>query len=347
MDSIISIILGVVLPAILYGIFEFIKSIINDKLSPERFESLISKFGRSIFLKDNYIPDSKIKFGIDGYDYIDHDSRYADDLIIVECNDEQLVYNVKEEFKKNCETIPKLRKIKDFLLLNGYEECYVYAVVDKEIEEIIKTTSNIEEWILEDIVISREDTSDRKEASTIRMSLMKSDSITRRLIDKLYDIFKNEEAFRLSLKGSINNVHNRDISLQDLSCFITSVYVKGFILDRNKTYLKGEDLIFSYIHRVSGVVIADKDSYTGADLGKRALEKTDVIIYDCRAFTDIALSYTEGVHLDLLQTVIVEKCMGNNQYSVEEMLKSELTNHEEYAYLYLWSIIKKIENKCL
>lgn len=70
-------------------------------------------------LKRGYINKDNVKFGIDHHDYFDHDDGgYIDDLITIRLDKTLYEYNFEEEFSQNCQRIPKLKLIKEYININ-------------------------------------------------------------------------------------------------------------------------------------------------------------------------------------------------------------------------------------
>ena len=96
--------------------FSYVTWRLTEKLNP-RF--LWKDYKRRQNLKRGYINKDNVKFRIDHHDYFDHDDGgYIDDLITIRLDKTLYEYNFEEEFSQNCQRIPKLKLIKEYININ-------------------------------------------------------------------------------------------------------------------------------------------------------------------------------------------------------------------------------------
>mgnify|MGYP001517773350 CR=1 FL=1 len=172
--------------------FSYVTWRLTEKLNP-RF--LWKDYKRRQNLKRGYINKDNVKFGIDHHDYFDHDDGgYIDDLITIRLDKTLYEYNFEEEFSQNCQRIPKLELIKEYININ-FPEINLDEVVRTVIVPGVLRNSGGNIYVVNDIRKSRKDyingrnSVKRLEASVFELDLVR---MTKK-VNKEYQLFYNKK----------------------------------------------------------------------------------------------------------------------------------------------------------
>ncbi len=332
-------------------------------------------FVRARKMKKTYIPNNDIVFGTASYDFFDHeDKAYLSELIkITILDEEEIKYNFQKSFSTNCKYHKKLQDIKSFIenssilteRLNGKN-------IDEIVHEIIERNDfNIDDdrttYIINNILKSRKDDLLRPEAGTLNIGMIKTNVATSNLIDSLYKYLYRispevmERHFKRNIQSDIEYKEHNDII-----CFMTSLTIQGFVVtkkDNNIQILTHNTNTYSYRIEIDASIIDTNTRLNGAAIKEIIIDHINKNFADTikdTKFTDIAISYKDGVHCEILSFLISTSItnprethlftvtsLNDNYCQFRDLIKKEEINDnkKEFAYLYLWSIIRKMKYK--
>lgn len=347
--------------------------VLTSYLSSSRFspDIVYRNLKRRWLLKNSYIERDKIVYGVPHYDFFDHESRaYLSNLISIECRDKKrYAYDFGMSFEDNCKVFPKMREIKSFI-------DYCPAFRDLNIDNVVKNVladricnDDREVMIIDRIFKSRKDEKSEMEAGTLRIEMIRTDSRTLSLIDEMYKFLSEQNLDALEMNFKANRTKDfEDRDRYDIQCFLTRMKINGFVLNikDNKVVVLAVDVNhdFSFSIDVDSEIM---NRYAGNSRMDGEVMKEIVEDHIDRRFnlngngksrfTDVAISYLDGVNLELMGCVIFEDICLNRFDKVEitdsyeqfrKMTDSvEGCYRKEFAYLYMWSLSRKIKHNHL
>lgn len=350
-------------------------TIITYYLTENKFNPILlyKKIARRINLKKSYIKKEKIVFSIPNYDFFDHeDKAYLSELIDIQFLDDKYLYNFGKTFEENCINFPKLQEIKSFITNNpDFKDLNIDEYIKKEILPTLDIKNDdANTYIVNKIIKNRRDEKLCPEAGTLKIEMIKTSLNTVILIDGLFKhLYKsNPEVMGTHFKRNIlTDAECKDP--HDIICFMTYLYTKGFVIEKNENnihFLIHNENYFSY-----EIQLTEKqtdhvlnDNHINGDMLKKVIKDeietagiTNTILNT--KFTDIAISYLNGIHGEILGSVVVNNMKSpNNQFSIVPFTddycvfrslleKKENSDKKEFAYIYIWSIIRKAKYKHL
>ena len=300
--------------------FSYVTWRLTEKLNP-RF--LWKDYKRRQNLKRGYINKDNVKFGIDHHDYFDHDDGgYIDDLITIRLDKTLYEYNFEEEFSQNCQRIPKLKLIKEYININ-FPEINLDEVVRTVIVPGVLRNSGDNIYVVNDIRKSRKDyingrnSVKRLEASVFELDLVRMTADTVQLIDRLYLYFqgKNPDLFEINYKTN-KRLENTTKEVTELIGFMTKVRLNGFIISTKKVnkeyqlfYNKKQG--FSYGISFSettlkSIIRTSRTKVNGLMLKEMLCKAVPSLEVREQQFTDIAISYLDGLYVEILGVLLVD-----------------------------------------
>ena len=263
------------------------------------------------------------RFGIDHHDYFDHDDGgYIDDLITIRLDKTLYEYNFEEEFSQNCQRIPKLELIKEYININ-FPEINLDEVVRTVIVPGVLRNSGDNIYVVNDIRKSRKDyingrnSVKRLEASVFELDLVRMTADTVQLIDRLYLYFqgKNPDLFEINYKTN-KRLENTTKEVTELIGFMTKVSLNGFIISTKKVnkeyqlfYNKKQG--FSYGISFSettlkSIIRTSRTKVNGLMLKEMLCKAVPSLEVRELQFTDIAISYLDGLYVEILGVLLVD-----------------------------------------
>ena len=318
-------------------------------------------------LKNSYIKSDQISYGVPQYDFFDHESTaYMSDLIVIK-NIGEDTYDFEKTFDENIERggaiSYKLNNIKTFINKN-FNELLIDEIIQSKIVNNIPKIKD-DAIIISQVSKSRKDTSDKKEAACLTIEMVKSDNKTMSLIEELYNYLANENPKTVETHFKTNKTKGIvEEDRYDVMCFLTRLKINGFILnnkensvefvvDKNIGFSFDIDFDHQWIDKeMNGVDIKTKvEQYITQNYSLSNNTKT--------MFTDVAISYIDGVCLDLLGYMFSDKFnISDKNFSIVEIANYEQfrktsdadkvnSNIKQFAYLYMWSLYRKNKNNHL
>lgn len=359
----------------IYKLIIFIvSSIITSYFTDNKFNPvhIYKRLARRKYLKQSYIHKNDIVFGTPQYDFFDHeDKAYLSELIQISIVSNQIYqYNFDQSFDENCRTFPKLKEISNFITNNPYlKDLNINNIINEEIVPNLEVNEETV-YIVHRITKSRRDKDQSLEAGTLKIEMIRTNVMTAVLIDELYQyLYKlNPDIMEMHFKKNIlKDAEYREP--YDIICFMTSLIIQGYVIEKNSkgiNFLIHNNRYFSYEIKLTEKLI---DLYhrnyqlNGGDLKQLIeghLKQNNITgVITNTKFTDIAISYEHGIHGEVLSTVVMDNLQVNdgvfsislftdNYYAFRNSLnKGKTSFKKEFAYLYIWSIIRKAKYKHL
>lgn len=354
---------------VLYFIIMFI---ITTYLSSNRFRPhiLYRNFKRKWILKKTYVARDKIVYGVPHYDFFDHESRaYLSYLISIECKDKNLyAYDFNLTFEENSKVFPKIQEIKSFLENNpDFDKLCIDEIIKEKLSSRISNDYR-EVVIIDKVFKSRKDEKSEMEAGILKIELIRTNLKTLSLIEELYKYLVeiNPEALEVNFKTN-NTKYIQERDRYDILCFLTKVKINGFILnvkEESVEFVVCENSIFSFSIDIDNEKVCRyaKNGKIGGEIMKRIVEDYIDKFYRLNKsgktkFTDVAISYLDGVNLELMGCTIFDdiNLSGLNKVEITDNYEKfrKMTDKEdglykkEFAYLYMWSLNRKIRHNHL
>lgn len=315
-------------------------------------------------------------FGIDGFSFYDHDDRgYVPSLITLQISKEY-TYDLNQSFSENALRIAKFQAVADFV---GTKSELKDIILEELVHEIITTDlqgsfddKDEVTLLVDSITKSRMDVSqDRKEASTLNIQLAKSNLFTKMLIDKLFERLKKICPRTLTASYKTDEKYNLDDNfIDDLMCFVTSINIYGGVIsDPNIKGVNDKKIYYLWFNKppygfrlpielptFDGQIKihGDQLSVLTLDFIKGHIKiKNKISRYP--TFTDISLSFSQGLTASLLCAVLISDtvesnnafCAFQNTVDYAHNFASKIPEND-YAQLfyfsYLLSVVRKIDN---
>ena len=231
-------------------------------------------------------------------------------------------YNFEEEFSQNCQRIPKLELIKEYININ-FPEINLDEVVRTVIVPGVLRNSGDNIYVVNDIRKSRKDyingrnSVKRLEASVFELDLVRMTADTVQLIDRLYLYFqgKNPDLFEINYKTN-KRLENTTKEVTELIGFMTKVSLNGFIISTKKVnkeyqlfYNKKQG--FSYGISFSettlkSIIRTSRIKVNGLMLKEMLCKAVPSLEVREQQFTDIAISYLDGLYVEILGVLLVD-----------------------------------------
>lgn len=346
--------------------------VLTSYLSSNRFspDIVYRNLKRRWVLKNSYIVRDKIVYGVPHYDFFDHESRaYLSNLISIECRDKKgYTYDFGMSFEDNCKVFPKMMEIKSFI-----DSCPAFD--DLNMDNVVKNVladricdDDSEVMIIDKVFKGRKDEKSEMEAGTLKIEMVRSDCRTLSLIDEMYMFLSelNPDALEMNFKTNrTKDFEDRD--RYDILCFLTRMKINGFVLNVKE---KSVEFAVDAKHDFSFSIDVDSEMmnrYAGdngmdGEVMKEIVENHVDRRFSLNGkgktrFTDVAISYLDGVNLELMGCMIFEDICMNSVDKVEITDSYEqfrkLTDRvdgcyrKEFAYLYMWSLNRKIKHNHL
>lgn len=191
-------------------------------------------------LSDTYVAPENINFGINGFAFYDHeDCGYLDDLITLRLVEGTYIYDFDKSFSENARNFPKLQKIKELFDKKikpiGRQKENLEHLIARKIQELhldeLSEAKNRPTLILNSIAKSREDVSERLEASNLKIEVIKSDVSTQRLINTIYTYVKKTYPDIIEASYKTNSKpENKENFIDDFVCLATSIGLYGCLI---------------------------------------------------------------------------------------------------------------------
>lgn len=333
------------------------------------------KIKRWWILKKSYIKSDQISYGVPQYDFFDHESTaYLSDLIVIK-NIGEDTYDFEKTFdeniNKNGVISPKLKEIKDFID-KYYNNLPIDAIINNTIVNNIPEEKN-DAIIINQVFKSRKDVKDNMEAASLTIEMVKSDNKTMSLIEGLYNYLAKVKPEAVETHFKTNKTKGIvEEDRYDVMCFLTRLKINGFILnnkinnvkfvvDKNIGFSFGIDFDYQWMDKdKNGVVIDMNGVGIKEKIEQNICQNYSLNIITKTMFTDVAISYSDGVCLNLLGCMFPDKINNNlpENYSIVEIADYEQfrkisdtdkvnSNIKQFAYLYMWSLYRKNINKHL
>lgn len=319
-------------------------------------------------LRKEYVDNENLDFGIKGYAFCDHDDRgYINALIRLQTQKEQsCLYNLDLSFSENANQSVKLKKICNFI--NAAKSEPLQCV---NIDELIRTTilpsaqkaigdKNGDEaiFIVDSIYKNRKDQTGHEEASVLTITLVKSNRLTKAIIDTLYNYLKelDFDTMTASYKTS-SKLKIKKADVEEMMCFTTTLEIFGCILKQSDE----EHTFYIQRYEASDRVHIPLDMYSDID-GRKLANIVDGVVKNSvrdrlfTRFTDVALSYKEGVIAYLMCCVSCNDPIEENPDYIK--LKDGTTEMHDFIfnianadaernfyYSYAVSLMRKIDKK--
>lgn len=346
--------------------------IITSYFSSKKFRPhiLYKNFKRRRIIKSNYIDSDKIVYGVPHYDFFDHESRaYLSDLISIEYDDRNLYsYDFSISFENNCEIFPKMKEIKTFIENTpSLNQLCLDDIIKNEL--IDKISNNKKETVIVNKIFKgRKDEKNEMEAGILKIELIKSDYRTLSLIEELYKYLAelNPDVIELNFKTN-NDKYIQKRDRYDVTCFLTKLKISGFVLNvkaNTVAFVVDKNTNFSFCIDIDNQLV-NKFSINNKMSGENIKLVVEEYINRCyrlnnngkTKFTDVAISYLDGVNLELLGCTIFDDIILNDVDTVEitdsyEQFRKMIDMEDgcykkEFSYLYMWSLNRKIKHNHL